>query len=72
MRPFRASLHDLFSEIVRIVPCHDEMNTVHELRLRFRVLGNDLPFFYEMDFNIKVFEGHGIAKVAVKPIGLLD
>ncbi len=64
-------LFDLLAQVFRIIPRHDEMDTVDELRLRFRVFRYDLPFLYEMDLDVEILDSHGVTQISVKPIGLL-
>ncbi|HEY4683740.1 MAG TPA: hypothetical protein VIH17_10900 [Candidatus Acidoferrales bacterium] len=45
---------------------------MHQLRLRFRVLADDLALFGQVDFHFQVLERHAIAEVAVQAVGLFD
>ena len=65
------SLADFLAQVLDVVSGDHNLNAMHELGLRFRVLADDLALFRQMNFDLQIFQRHAIAEVAVESVGLL-
>ncbi len=68
---FPHSLLDLLAEVVRIVPRHDEVDAVDELRLGLGVLRYNLALFHQVRFDVQILQRDRITEVAIKSVSLL-
>ncbi len=64
---FPLPLLDLFAQVFRIVPRHDQVYAVDEFRLRLRILRDGLAFLTRCTSISRC-----ISEVSIKSVGLLD
>src|SRR5260370_4699317 len=69
---FPHSLLHFLAQILNIVSSDHNLDTVNKFCLRFRILADDLAFFWQVDFYVQIFQSHAVTEVPIQAVRFFD